>query len=186
MIVRQELLHERMFDHAVLSLPDVTGSHEPLYIDADGVATAYDLLECWRTRERVPDPALDDPADRVRFVGHLEEESWSCWLAQELKTRFGTPRGCELPRVLAEPTQEHCMKSPMSLPEKRSTSTEPRTAKRGPNLDQCATCNNARLVPHPDLDKAESLVIPCPDCSQITKAIRKKYLAAPSACPWCG
>jgi hypothetical protein len=99
-VVRHELFHEQTFDHAVLSLPEVTDSHEPLYIDADGVATAYDLLECWRTRERVPNPVLDDPADRARFVGHLIKESWSRWLAQELKTRFGSPRGSELPRVL--------------------------------------------------------------------------------------
>ena len=99
-VVRQESFHQRTFDHAVLSLPDATDSPEPLYVDADGVATAYELLECWRTRERLSDPTLDDPADRVRFVGHLEQESWSCWLAQELKTRFGTPRGCELPRGL--------------------------------------------------------------------------------------
>ena len=78
------------------------------------------------------------------------------------------------------------MKSQESFPAKPSRSAERRTAKRAPNLDQCATCNNARLVPHPDLDKAESLVIPCPDCSQITRAICRKYLAAPSACPWCG
>jgi len=78
------------------------------------------------------------------------------------------------------------MKDQSAFPAKPSRNTERRTAKRAPNLDQCATCDNARLVPHPDLDKAESLVIPCPDCSQITRAIRRKYLAAPSACPWCG
>ncbi|HJX82813.1 MAG TPA: hypothetical protein VJ723_00565 [Candidatus Angelobacter sp.] len=107
-VVRRELFHEQTFDHAVLSLPDATDSREPLYIDADGVATACDLLECWRTRERLPDPALEDPADRVRFVGHLQKESWSCSLAQELKTRFGMPEGHELPRVLGRTTgQEH-------------------------------------------------------------------------------
>lgn len=99
-VVRQELFHERTFDHAVLSLPDVTDLHGPLYVDADGVATADDLLECWRTREHVLGPALDDPADRARFVSHLEQESWSCWLAQELETRFGMPGERELPRVL--------------------------------------------------------------------------------------
>jgi hypothetical protein len=99
-VVRHELFHEQTFDHAVLSLPDVTHFHEPLYVDADGVATAYDLLQCWRIRERIPSPALDDPADRSRFVGHLQQESWSCWLAQDLKARFGMPRGRELPRVL--------------------------------------------------------------------------------------
>ena len=99
-VVRQELFHERTFDHAVLSLPAGTDFHEPLYVDADGVATADDLLECWRTRERLPDPALDDPADCARFVGHLEKESWSSWLAGELKARFGNPRERELPLVL--------------------------------------------------------------------------------------
>ena len=78
------------------------------------------------------------------------------------------------------------MKNQTTFPAEWSTSAEQRTEKRATNLDQCATCNNARVLPHPDLDKAESLVIPCPDCSQITKAIRKKYLAQPSACPWCG
>jgi hypothetical protein len=52
-LVRQELLHEQAFDHALLSLSDVTDFHEPLYVDADGVATAHDLLECWRTRNRL-------------------------------------------------------------------------------------------------------------------------------------
>ena len=104
-IVRQKLFHEQTFDHAVLSVPDVTDFHEPLYVDADGVATADELLECWRTRERIPDPALDHPANRARFVGHLENESWSRWLAQELESRFGTPRRCELPRVLGRTPQ---------------------------------------------------------------------------------
>jgi hypothetical protein len=45
-------------------------------------------------------PVIDDPADRLRFVGHLESESWSSWLAQELRTRFGNPKGPEIPRVL--------------------------------------------------------------------------------------
>src|SRR5258708_26346540 len=99
-IVRQELLHEQAFDHVVLSLPDVTDFQKSLYVDADGVATGDDLLECWRTRNRLPDPALEDPADQVRFVGHLEQEPWSCWLAQQLKTRFGMPGVLELPRVL--------------------------------------------------------------------------------------
>src|SRR5882672_10280954 len=60
-VVRHELFHEQTFDHAVLSVPDVTDFHEPLYVDADGVATADELLECWRTRERILDPALEDP-----------------------------------------------------------------------------------------------------------------------------
>ena len=173
-LVRQELLHEQAFDHALLSLSDVADFHEPLYVDADGVATAFDLLECWRSRNRLPDLLLEDPVDRVRFVGHLEKESWSSWLAQELKKRFGMPQGPDLPRVLGwSLTQEQCMKKQMSLPAKL-------------NRDRCATCNSARVVPHPDRDRAESLVIPCPDCSQITKPIRTKYLADPTRCPWCG
>jgi len=55
------------------------------------------------TRNRLPDAALEDPADHVRFVGHLDKESWSRWLAHELKNRFGVPGVRELPRVLAEP-----------------------------------------------------------------------------------
>ena len=78
------------------------------------------------------------------------------------------------------------MKSQRSFPAKQSRSAERRTAKRAPNLDQCATCDNARLVPHPDADRAESTVIGCPDCSQITSPIRRNYLADPTACPWCG
>ncbi len=97
-IVRQEWFHDRTFDHAVLRLPDFTDLHEPVYADADGVATADDLLECWRTRERLAEPVLDDPADHARFVGHLENESWSRRLAKELETRFGKPAG--LDRVL--------------------------------------------------------------------------------------
>ena len=50
----------------------------------------------------------------------------------------------------------------------------------------CATCENSRLVLHPDTDKAESVNIRCPDCSEITEAIHAKYLANPSICPWCG
>jgi len=99
-IVRQELLHEQTFDHVVLSLPDVNDFQKFLYVDADGVATGDELLECWDTRNRLPDAALEDPADHVRFVGHLDKESWSRWLAHELKNRFGVPGVRELPRVL--------------------------------------------------------------------------------------
>jgi hypothetical protein len=99
-IVRRECFHDRTFDHAALRLPDVTDLHEPVYVDADGVATAYDLLEWWRTRERLVEPVLDDPADRARFIGHLEKESWSRHLAKELETRFGEPTGLDLVPVL--------------------------------------------------------------------------------------
>ncbi len=78
------------------------------------------------------------------------------------------------------------MKNQMSLPTETSRNVARRPAKSVPNRDRCATCNSARVVPHPDADRAESLVIPCPDCSQITKSIRRKYLAAPAECPWCG
>ncbi len=77
------------------------------------------------------------------------------------------------------------MKTQISLTARHCRNAALRTAKRTPNLDQCATCDNARLVAHPDPDRAESLVIACPDCSQITRPIRKQYLADPSACPWC-
>ncbi len=53
-------------------------------------------------------------------------------------------------------------------------------------VDQCRTCDNSRLVPHPELDIAGQVNIPCPDCSQITTAIRQKHLADPTVCPWCG
>lgn len=52
--------------------------------------------------------------------------------------------------------------------------------------EHCARCDDSRLVPHPDPDKAEFRNIPCPDCSNITLAICKRYLAKPTACPWCG
>jgi len=78
------------------------------------------------------------------------------------------------------------MKNQMSLPTTPSRNEGRRPAKRVPIRDRCATCSSARVVPHPDADRAESLVLPCPDCSQITKSIRRKYLAAPAACPWCG
>jgi len=186
-IVRRELLYEQAFDHVVLSLPDSNDSQKFLYVDADGVATGEELLECWRTHNRLPNATLEDPADRVRFVGHLEKESWASWLAEELKTRFGMPKRLDLHYVLGRTqTQEQRMKNYMSLAVTPSRNAKPRTAKRDPNLDQCGTCDNARVVPHPDQDKAESLVIPCPDCSQITRPIRRKYLADPTACPWCG
>jgi len=74
----------------------------------------------------------------------------------------------------------------MSLPAKQTRRLERRTAKGAPNLGPCATCDSARLLPHPDANRGESLVIACSDCSQITRPIRKKYLADPTACPWCG
>lgn len=100
MIVRQELLYEQTFDHVVLSLPDVPGFCEPLYVDADGIASADELLKRWRTREHLHCPTLDDPAECARFVGHLNQEFVSCWLAQELEIRFGQPEGNDLLRAL--------------------------------------------------------------------------------------
>src|ERR1700694_5058412 len=49
----------------------------------------------------------------------------------------------------------------------------------------CAVCDNSRVVPHPDPEKANSLNVPCLDCSRITKTIRGKYLANPTECSWC-
>ena len=78
------------------------------------------------------------------------------------------------------------MKNQTSFHSDNSRDAERSGAKRGPNPDECAACNKSRVVPHPDPGRAESLVIPCPACSQITRAIRAKYLGEPSACPWCG
>ncbi|SRR6266700_3847250 len=78
------------------------------------------------------------------------------------------------------------MTTQISLTARRCRSAEVRTAKLASDIDPCATCDNARLVPHPDADRAESTVIGCPDCSQITSPIRRYYLADPTACPWCG
>lgn len=88
-LVRPELLHEQAFDHVVLSL-EMAGSSQTLYIDADGVATKSALLERWRTREGLADIQLEDPAESIRFVGHLQRESLSKWLAEQLRSRFGT------------------------------------------------------------------------------------------------
>jgi hypothetical protein len=91
-LVRQELLDEQVFDHVVLSVANIQGS---LYIDADGVATRSALLERWRTREGLTDIQLEDPANTIRFVGHLQKESLSHWLAEQLRSRFGIPdRSC--------------------------------------------------------------------------------------------
>jgi hypothetical protein len=87
-LVRQELLDEQVFDHVLLS---VDNTDDSLYIDADGVATRSDLLQRWRNRERLADICLEDPADAIRFVGHLHKESLSRWLSEQLRNRFGLP-----------------------------------------------------------------------------------------------
>jgi hypothetical protein len=66
----------------------------------------------------------------------------------------------------------------------RSGKAKPPT-KNQADLTDCAVCDNSRSIPHRDPEKAESLNIPCPNCSQITKTIRKGYLAHPTQCPWC-
>jgi hypothetical protein len=90
-LVRQELWNEQAFDHVILSVGDTPDFRETLYIDADGVATRSALRERWRTRERLADIQLEDPADVIRFVGHLHNDSLSIWLAEQLRSRFGLP-----------------------------------------------------------------------------------------------
>ena len=53
------------------------------------------------------------------------------------------------------------------------------------NSDLCPTCENSRMVPHPNTDRAELVRVRCPDCFVITEGIGEKYLANSSACPWC-
>jgi hypothetical protein len=90
-LVRQELWNEQVFDHVILRVDNTPGCREPLYIDADGVATRSALLERWRTREGLTDIQLEDPASAIRFVGHLQNDSLSIWLSQQLRERFGDP-----------------------------------------------------------------------------------------------
>ena len=99
-IVRKEFIDEQTFDHCVLSLPDLAGQTESLYVDANGVATGNDLLDYWRDRERMPGPVLEDPVNRIRLISHLDKESWSAWLAEQLSTRFGKPERRDLLRTL--------------------------------------------------------------------------------------
>jgi hypothetical protein len=87
-LVRQELLEEQVFDHVVLSVPNID---DALYIDADGVATRSALLERWRSRGGLTDMQLEDPADTIRFVGHLYKDSLSRRLAKQLQGEFGIP-----------------------------------------------------------------------------------------------
>jgi hypothetical protein len=101
-IVRKELIDEQVFDHCVLSLPDSVAQTEPLYVDANGVATCNDLLDYWRDREGMSAPILEDPVSGIRLISHLEEESWSRWLAERLTTRFGKPERQNLLRTLGQ------------------------------------------------------------------------------------
>src|SRR6266700_3260196 len=78
------------------------------------------------------------------------------------------------------------MRTRIPLTARWCRSADVKTTKLTSDIDSRATCDNARLVPHPDADRAESTVIGCPDCSQITSPIRRYYLADPTACPWCG
>ena len=95
-IVRTELFGKQTCDHVVLSLPNPLHPFEKLYVDADGVATSSALLTCWRTRERLSTAVLEDPADHLRFVSRLREESWSTSLAGQFETKFGKPQWPEL------------------------------------------------------------------------------------------
>lgn len=99
-IVRRELVREQAFDHVVLSLSDPRRLADTLYLDADGVATAQSLLNRWRTRERLPDAILEDPASRTRFLGPLWKEAWPACLARHLEVRFGKPTWHELAGLL--------------------------------------------------------------------------------------
>jgi hypothetical protein len=90
-LVRQELLDKQAFDHVVLRVDNSPDCRETLYIDADGVATRSALLKRWRTREGLTSIHLEDPADTIRFVGHLHNHSLSIWLAEQLRVKFGNP-----------------------------------------------------------------------------------------------
>jgi hypothetical protein len=90
-LVRQDLLDEQAFDHVILRVENTPGFRERLYIDADGVATRKALLERWRSREGLTDIQLEDPANAIRFVGHLHNDCLSLWLAEQLRSRFGIP-----------------------------------------------------------------------------------------------
>jgi hypothetical protein len=90
-LVRQELWDEQVFDHVILRVEHTPDSREPLYIDADGVATRSALLERWQTREGLTNVQMEDPADTIRFVGHLHNELVSLWLAGQLQIKFGNP-----------------------------------------------------------------------------------------------
>ncbi len=85
-LVRAELLHEQAFDHVVLR---VHARGTSLYVDADGVAERTSLIYRWQSRERMADVSLEDPARAIRFVGHLYKESFSRWLALQLRIKFG-------------------------------------------------------------------------------------------------
>ncbi len=95
-IVRKRLYCDQTFDHCFLSVPDPLGRAERLYIDANGVSPEQEFLRYWRTYENLPDAILEDPLDRIRLVGHLENDRWSIWLAKQMTHRFGKPKTCEL------------------------------------------------------------------------------------------
>ncbi|SRR5579884_2978474 len=90
-LLRPEFLKLQAFDHVVVRLEHCSDFSEALYMDADGLATKDELVSRWRTRERLLNVQLEDPADPIRFVGHLENRSMSAWVAQQLHIRFGNP-----------------------------------------------------------------------------------------------
>jgi len=94
---------KQAFDHVVLSLPDVNDFQKFLYVDATVVATGDELLECWDTRNRFARCCVGGSSGSRPLCCHLDKESWSRWLAHELKNRFGVPGVRELPRYWAEP-----------------------------------------------------------------------------------
>ncbi len=101
-IVRPELYDEQTFDHCLLSFPDPSATAGRLYIDANGVSNSNDLLQYWRSFEHISNPILEDPVDQLRLVSHLEEDSWSAWIAKQLHTEFGEPKAEDLVRALGK------------------------------------------------------------------------------------
>lgn len=99
-VIREAFYGEQAFDHCVLSWESQAGNSEAWYIDANGVSHKAGLLRYWRSRERLRNPILEDPVNPVRFVRHLEEHSWSDWLARELRKEFGSPERHEIAKIL--------------------------------------------------------------------------------------
>src|SRR5437016_205082 len=73
-IVRKHLYCEQTFDHCFLSVPDPLGTAEPVYIDANGASSRKEFLRYWRTYENLAGAILEDPVDKIRLVGHLEND----------------------------------------------------------------------------------------------------------------
>lgn len=98
-ILRKGLVRSEA-DHVVLSLPDPEGVIEPLYLDADGVTTAFSLLTRWNLRERLAHPVLEDPADHARLISSVKDEVWSAWLAEQFEAQFGKLQWLDLENLL--------------------------------------------------------------------------------------